>query len=482
MRQFVLVSIFATSILGACSPTSPEIKDYMSQNEKSSLEKFQIAKAKAEKLSPLNAFITLNENPIDSTSGRLSGMVIAVKDNIHVQNMPNSAGTAALEAYHPTENAPIVERLISAGAVILGKTNMHELAFGATSNNSHFGPVKNPYDTSLFPGGSSGGSAVAVSAGIVPAAIGTDTGASVRLPAALTGVIGFRPSLGRYPSDGITPISHTRDVAGPIAKTMSHITLLDSVMARLPEVTTPANISTLRLGVPAPFYDNLDPNIQLAMDEVLAKLEAVGITLVRFDIPEIMSLNDQVSFPIALYEGVKDLENYLERYTPEINFFDIAEGTTSPDVKGLFEGLSQDADGDGRPDGLIPKAVYDEVMTKHRPALIELYQKAFYENEIDALIFPTSIMPAGPIEGTVETISHNGEIVPTFQTLIRNTDPGSNAGLPGISLPLAITKNGLPVGVELDGLPGTDDKILAAALAIAPIFDDLPPPIQSDHK
>ena len=189
---------------------------------------------------------------------------------------------------------------------------MHELAFGVTSHNFQYGPVRNPYDKTRFAGGSSGGSAAVVAARIVPASLGTDTGGSMRIPAALSGVIGFRPSLDRYPRDGVTPISHTRDVIGPMALTVGDITLLDSVMSGNPQVTQAAEIKTLRLGVARnPFFQNLDADTGRVMEDALTRLEAAGATLVEIDLPDLMDLNEKTSFPIALYEATQNMDNYL---------------------------------------------------------------------------------------------------------------------------------------------------------------------------
>ena len=228
-------------------------------------------------------FISLDENIDVHTlpDGRLSGMTIALKDTLHATGMANTAGTAALKDFFPSEDAPAVAKLKQAGAIIVGKTNMHELAYGITSNNAHFGVAKNPYDSSRFPGGSSGGSAAAVAARVVRAAIAGDTGGSIRIPAALCGIIGFRPSPNRYPDGAITPISHTRDVIGPVALEIDDITLIDSVLSGRPEITTAANAArTLRIGVPRQlFYENLHADTANGMEQALQTLSNAGVTL-----------------------------------------------------------------------------------------------------------------------------------------------------------------------------------------------------------
>ena len=192
----------------------------------------------------LNAFISLNEEranaaaaALDEQSGTgiLHGLPIAVKDAIAAAGLPATAGTEALRGYLPEKDADVVEPLIAAGAFVLGKLNMHELSYGITSNNGAFGPVRNPYDLERIPGGSSGGAGAAVAAGLVPAALGTDTGGSVRIPAALCGVVGFRPTTGRYSQKGIVPVSHTRDTAGPLCRSVSDAAMIDAAITGEPD-------------------------------------------------------------------------------------------------------------------------------------------------------------------------------------------------------------------------------------------------------
>jgi mandelamide amidase len=464
--------------LAACAPAAKDVD--VDQPPKDINFERSLAKAKA--LSDLNVFITLSPSAQDVTpDGKLSGIVLAVKDNIHVAGLPNTAGTDALSEFVPAKDAPVIARLRAEGAQILGKANMHELAFGITSINARFGAVKNPYDQTRFAGGSSGGTAVAVATRIVPAAIGTDTGGSLRIPAALNGVIGFRPSLGRYPAGDITPISHTRDVPGPMALTMEMITLLDSVMADRPQVKTKIDISTLRLGVARnPFYKDLNPETSRVMEATLEKLRKAGVTLVEADMDDLEDINGNTGFPIALYEVNQELDAYLSQYKTGVNFFELAERVQSRDVRNLFSELSKDFDEDGHPDGIITKKVYEAALNEYRPQMIALYQQYFKEQNIDALIFPTTVLPAGTIEETLNDqfgmIQHNDRRVQIFPIYIRNTDAGSNAGLPGISLPIGLTKDGLPVGLELDSLPGEDEKLLAIATALEPLFERLPAP------
>jgi Asp-tRNA(Asn)/Glu-tRNA(Gln) amidotransferase A subunit family amidase len=242
---------------------------------------------------PLNAFISLDPDAVRAAArnadqrrqrgerlGPLHGVPIVLKDNFDTVDFPTTAGTPALAAHRPTRNAPVVQRLLNAGAFILGKANMQELAFGPTSNNAAFGPVRNPYDHSRIPGGSSGGTAAAVAARLAPAGLGTDTGGSVRVPASLSGVVGFRPTTLRWPQDGIVPISHTRDTAAPIARCVADCVLLDGVVTGGATSLSPIRLEGLRLGVPrGHFWEDLDAEVEAILADALARLAAAGVVL-----------------------------------------------------------------------------------------------------------------------------------------------------------------------------------------------------------
>ena len=217
----------------------------------------------AERRRDLNAFITFDRERAlaaarkadglaarKSFAGPLHGVPIVVKDNIHVAGLPSSAGTPGLRSFVPARNAPVAEKLIRAGAIVLGKTNLHELAFGITSNNAAFGPARNAYDPTRIAGGSSGGTGNAIAARMAPAGLGSDTGGSVRIPAALNGISGLRPTLGRYSQEGITPIAHTRDTAGPMAREVADLVLLDTIITGARDKVAAAPLRGLRVGVP----------------------------------------------------------------------------------------------------------------------------------------------------------------------------------------------------------------------------------------
>ena len=392
----------------------------------------------------------------------LSGIPLCFKDNIDTAKLPAGAATGALAKHVAKAPAPVAKALFEVGALLGATGNMHELAFGISSNNGVTGAVRNPWNEAMIPGGSSGGVAAAVAARMFPGGIGTDTGASVRLPASLCGLVGFRPTVGRYPGEGIGPISHTRDTAGPITRTVADARLLDGVMAgRAAPDTVPA-LSDLRIGVPRGyFYENLDPAVAANAEASLDALRAAGVTLVEADIPDIGALDNAVSFPVVLYEFMRDLPRYLHDSGLDLTMEDILAGIGSPDVRGLFASqLGPDA---------MPEAAYRQALDVERPKLCAAYSDYFKAHNVAAVIFPTAALPARPI-GDDETVELNGERVPTFPAFIRNTDPGSNAAIPGISLPSGITPDGLPLGMELDGPENSDEQLLSIAAAIETVF------------
>src|SRR5260221_5176514 len=226
--------------------------------------------------------------------GPLHGIPVSLKDNIHTKGIRTTAGSKILKDFVPKEDAVVVRQLKEAGAVFLGKANMHEFAYGVTSNNPHYGPVHNPWDLKHIPGGSSGGSAAAVAAGLCYARIGTDTGGSIRIPASLCGIAGLKPTLGRISCEGIIPLSPSFDCAGPLARTVSDVASLTGILyTRVGHEPSMAKPSTLRanprkfcLGIPQQlFFDALSSEVRKAFDAALGDLSHAGVTTKDVSIP-----------------------------------------------------------------------------------------------------------------------------------------------------------------------------------------------------
>lgn len=392
-------------------------------------------------------------------AGALDGAFIGVKDNIDTSGLPTTGGTRGLTAA-AADNAPPLQRLLDQGVVVAGKTNLHELAFGITSNNGVFGPVRNPADRNMIAGGSSGGTAAAIAAGIVPAGLGSDTGGSSRIPAALCGVVGFRPSSGRYPSGGVVPLSSTRDTIGPMGSCVADVTLLDAVMAGEGRTADGMpSAADLRIAVPRRvLWDNLEPAVSARCEATLEALAKAGVALIETDPEDLWEDDAAASFPIVLYETMAELPAYLEGRG--VAFAAMLDAVGSPDVRGVLESqLGAEK---------MPEAAYQAALTVHRPNMQKNWAAWFEANQIDAAIFPTTPLTARPI-GHDETVELNGEQVPTFPTYIRNTDHGSVIGAPGLSLPTA--GDGLPVGIELDGAVGSDRRLLQVAACVEAIIN-----------
>lgn len=481
-----MLNLDGTAVIAAIASGKFSASDYV---------KAALSQIKARK--NLNAMISVDEKGALAQAARidqmraqgkklppLAGLVIVVKDNINSKDLPTTAGTMSLANNRPTSNAPSLQKLLDAGAIMIGKANMHELAFGITSTNAtqfpadsglFGGEVANPYDVSRIAGGSSGGTAAAIAARMVPAGLGTDTGGSVRVPAALTGTAGFRPSVGnggserRYHDDNaVVPISHTRDTVGPMGRTVRDLALMDAVISgqAMPKA---AKLKGLRFGMPSEMWDNIDPATAKVMESAKKKLIAAGVILVPMSLNSLHDYNNATSFVVALHEPVADLPGYLQaNNSPVKTVKEVADNIASKDVQGAFGAIMGDVFG----------AKYDEAMKVHRPLLQSVFKDGFANNKIDALFYPTTPLPAIPMDkitGSGKTMLNSVE-VDTFATFIRNVDPGTNAGIPSLSLPAGVTATGLPVGLTLEGLLGSDSRLLGIGMAVEAVIGSIPAP------
>ncbi|MBO1418672.1 amidase family protein, partial [Streptomyces sp. FH025] len=416
----------------------------------------------------LNAFITLDaegalaEAARRDARGGEAAWCLVVKDNIHVAGLPNSAGTPALAAFVPGADAPVVGALRSSGAIVLGKTNMHELSMGATSCNRTFGAVGNATDPALFAGGSSGGTAAAVAAGVTEAGLGTDTGGSVTVPAALNGIYGLRPSAGRYPAAGVTPLSVTRDTPGLMARTLDRLTALDTLVtgetgetgaARGPE-------RPLRLGLPRHvFTEDLESPVRTAWEEALGRLTGAWTEWVPVDTAHLVEYDSRIGFPILFGEFATGLGRYLDEHHTGLTPAEVLDRAGDPVIAELLKATALPT-GPGYPGPAALRGALAE-----RQAMRAAYDDLFAANGLDAILSPTVPLCARPLHRHEEFLPLNGRDVPTLPTLIRNTSPAATAGLPSLTIPLPVTGSA-PVGVQLVGRRTADRDLLSVAARI----------------
>lgn len=389
--------------------------------------------------------------------GPLAGIPLVVKDNIAVGGLPFTGGCPAFADHVAPSDASVVTRLTGAGAIVIGKANLHELAFGATSNNGWAGPVRNPHDPARIAGGSSGGSAAVVATGIVPISLGTDTGGSGRIPAALCGCVGFRPTTGRYPSDGVMLLTTVRDTISLTASHVADIALVDGlVTGEAP--AGPVRLDSLRIGVLSPFAsEGLTPDVRSAFAAAIEQLRAAGAAIVAVDGSELLKIDQAIGLPIVLAEA-RPLWIMAAQQMLGLSLDAFADRIASPDVRGTFQMMA----GKEPP---VSDTAYRDMRDGALVRLRQAYAEIFATRGVDLLAFPTVLTTAPPI-GEDDHIVIDGVAMPLFPALIRNTGPGSLAGVPGISLPIAVAEGALPVGLALDAPAGGDAGLLAAAAAI----------------
>lgn len=431
----------------------------------------------------LNAFITLEPERVleaaraadrllasGAEPGPLHGLPIPVKDSVNTKDYPTTGGTRALQDFYPAEDAELVKRLTDAGAIVMGKTNLHELSFGWTSNNLAFGAVHNPYDTSRIPGGSSGGTAVAVAARMAPLGIAEDTQGSIRVPAAMCGIYGFRPTHGRYPSSGVLPITPLFDQVGPHARNVADLMLFDQVITGEAIADAPAKLAGIRLGVAREFYfDRLDTEVERVTETALDELRDAGVELVEVDVPDLGRLIGLTTEQIQNYHLMPMQTRYLADFGTGVTFDEVIE-QASVDIRDVFAKYVL-------PGGEFVVSEEDFIAARdvHLPALRQTLNDYFDSNNLDAMVFPAAQIAAPPIGHDTET-ELNGRTVPFEPVIGRNISPGSTGGLPGLIIPAKLNYEGLPVCLELDGPAGSDTKLLAIGRAVEDVLGHLPPP------
>lgn len=430
---------------------------------------------RATRLQSLNAFRTLVPDKVleaaraadklrasGGSLGALHGLPVPVKDSVNTAAYPTSNGTAALRDFRPDADARVLVPLLAAGAIVMGKTNLHELSLGWTSNNATFGAVHNPYDSARVPGGSSGGSAVAVAARMAPLAIAEDTLGSIRIPSTMCGICGFRPTYGRYPDSGIMALTEDKfDQVGPLARTVEDIALFDAVITRDMSPLERVGLTGIRVGVADFFFTDLDAEVERVANAALDTLRAAGVTIVRADLPDAAKAAPAAALTIIASEVRPSIEAFLDAQRTGLSF-DALAAQVGPDLKALFAAAPP------------PRDVYD-AMVAQRAKISEAIEAHFAEHRIEALVFPPAMIPAHKI-GENGSVTIRGQLVPGTTTMGRNVSAGSCARLASLVLPAGLTRTGLPVGLEFDALPGTDRRLIALGLAVERVLGSVPAP------
>ncbi len=402
------------------------------------------------------AFITVFERPLwgRGRRGPLAGAVISLKDLFHVKGYPTTAGSVLFKENVASGNATVVERLLAASAALIGKNNLHELTFGITGFNPHFGTAVNPWREDRFPGGSTSGGAVAVATGMSIGAIGTDTGGSVRAPASLCGLVGYKPTYGLISRHGVMPLSWTIDTVGVITKTVEDAALLASslmgsdgrdlsvAVQRAPKLypLRPRRLRGTALGVPRRhFCELLEEDVRRSFEGLLGRLESEGAKLVEVDVPEVRLM----SFARSVISHVEFAAVYgkLLRERPQ----DVSEELRERGLQGL----------------LTPGPMYVNAL-RLIPKLTSAFRALF--GEIDALVMPTTIITA-PRKDQLK-VEVDGQVLDVRSALLRNLEPFNLVGAPAVSVPCGLSREGLPIGVQIVGDLFDDRKVLSVAMSV----------------
>ena len=392
-----------------------------------------------------------------------SSMGFVVKANIGSGN-PTSAATPSLRDWTPKAVSPVVDSLLKAGHEIVAIANMHEVAFGITSENPAYGDVHNPRKPDYIAGGSSGGSAAAVAMNAVPFALGTDTGGSCRIPAALCGIVGYRPSTGLYSTDLVVPLSSTTDTIGIFAKSVKTIQQVHKIIVPLYDIPkSPTRLANKRIGVPRLYYyTTLDSEVARVVEASLKCMREAGMELVEVNIDILQDDSILGNFiDLVFYETYHLIPEFLKLHGAPVDYQELCEQTSDPGVKGALTAGSN-----------VSEEKYKECQAQAemiRESIIA-YLK---ENNLDAFVVPTTILPAIP-RPTPKTVTVNGAELPTLIAYIHNATPQAIAGLPSISLPCGLSDTRLPIGLELVGQRNCDGDLLGLAEAVQALLPQMP--------
>lgn len=412
----------------------------------------------------LNAFITVTadealararEADKEIAGGRhlgpLHGIPLSLKDLIDCAGTPTTAGSLVRKDVVADADAPVTKRLRAAGAVLVGKTNLHEFAFGTTNEDSGFGLARNPHDPSRSPGGSSGGSAIAVATGMSLGTVGTDTGGSIRIPAAACGIVGLKPEWGQISAAGVVPLSRQLDHVGPLAASVADAWMLYNAMrepsSRVSMLPETASLKGLRFGMPAGYlFDRLDADVEARILETIDVLRRKGAAVSEVALPhagDIATVYLHLVLADAAEYHARTLESRPHDYTPNVRLrLQMARYVLAEDYIRALRGKA-----------VIAKEV-DTAL-----------------HGVDALICPALSIPAPPIGAATVPVKGGTDAVRTL--MLRCTQPFNISGHPAISLPCGKTPAGLPIGLQLVGHRGRTAALVQAALAVERVTTEL---------
>jgi aspartyl-tRNA(Asn)/glutamyl-tRNA(Gln) amidotransferase subunit A len=434
-----------------------EMADALRAKKVSSLELTNDTLAKIARENPrLNAFIIVLEDSARARAsamdaemshgidrGPMHGVPIAHKDLVYTKGVRTTGGSKIFKDFVPDHDADIAMNLERAGSVMVGKTGLHEFAYGITSTNPHFGPVRNPWDTNRIPGGSSGGSGAAVAAGIVSMATGTDTGGSIRIPASFCGITGLKPTFGLISKRGVMPLGWTMDHMGPMTKTVRDAAVAFYAMSGVATGYVPpksADIRGLRIGLPLNYYfDALDLEVAESVRKAVQTAAALGARIVDINVPDIDALN-VIGRVLLLAEATSvHRENLLNR-----------RADIGADVVTLLD--------QGR---LIRASDYVDAQRLRRIYLGD-FSKLW--SQVDCIFTPTTPTPAPKIGQTTMKVGSGDEDVRLATTRLMRAI--NVLGIPALSIPCGFTKSNLPIGLQILGAPRAEETILRVGAAI----------------
>lgn len=427
------------------------------------------------KMANLDAFTNIDEDAVLSDAKAadkalqggsalpLLGVPLGVKDSYLTKGLATSLGLKVLADFVPAEDADAVRAIKDAGALVFGKNNLVEMSFGLTGNNAHFGQVVNPHAQDRVTGGSSSGSAASVAAGIVPASLGGDTIGSIRVPASFCGVVGFKPTTGRWPRKGVAPISHTLDTTGVLARSVMDCALVDQVVvgdAIGEQFGDVRDLKGVRLAyAPRQFLDLVDMQVETRFRDVLRQLKDAGADVVEVDLgDDFGSLSQAATWGIFFHETMGAVSEFLRSHHVPTTFEALLE-SLKPELRDAWRYMVLPEGG-----GAISADAYQAIMTVNRPEIQRRLDKVFVTHGAQAILQPTTPTTAPLIEQQA-SFSIAGREVDQL-VLANNTVVASLLGLPGISLPMGFSKEGLPIGLELDARSRSDRKLLAVAQRI----------------